>query len=502
MTQRDVHLTANETESAIGVVSLSEYARLVRRRWPSLAIGMMLGLLAGVAWYLFAPPSYEARATVTINPITNDLFSASPVNQLVNTATEAEIMRSIEIAERAAMHEGLGGDPRDLRNGLAVAVPPSSLALEISFTADSPETAALGANAFATSYLDFREETAEARRAAYAEQLRSQLQSLTEQAVEAGTGAARQVMSQEIVVVRQQLGDATSLPISAGQLVSKALPPRFPSSPRRLPAIAGGFVVGMLLGIALAAVRHRRDDRIFTSEEVSEICGLPVVGTLPSFDRGSRLGPREADDVALAAMRLTSPTFGHGLRSWVVLRADLGQPTRADVMAWWLGHTHDVALVQLGVNGDSNGSSAKGHSDLSMLPPSPGLWTRSSPVQSADGYVVLDGSGLQGLAEAIGIQGADAVLVAVELGVTRKRDLVRTIGEIQGVAADQLAPGVLVIKRRPWAARSWRGWIRRTLSSNRRPEPNEGSEGPEVPPKPARESGRVSAYLGASESGR
>lgn len=494
-------MTANEAEPVTSVASLSEYTRLARRRWPSLVIGMTVGLLGGVAWYMVAPQSYEARATVTINPITNDLFSGSPVNQLVNTATEAEIMRSIEIAERAAAQSDLDGDPRDLRNELSVAVPPSSLALEISFTADSPEVAATGANAFAESYLDFREETAEARRAGYAEQLRSQLRDLTEQAVEAGAGAARQVLSQEIVAVRQQLGDATSLPISAGQLVSKALPPRFPTSPRRLPAIAGGFVVGLLLGIALAALRHRRDDRIFTSDEVSAVSDLPVIGSLPGFDRGPRLEPREADDVALAAMRLTSPTFGHGLRSWVVLRADLGQPTRADVMAWWLGRGQDVVLVRLGADGDDDTAAADEHWDLSALPPSPGLWTRSGPVHTVDGYVVLDGSGLHGLAEAIGIQGVDAVLVTVELGVTRKRDLDRTVNEIRSLSPEHLAPGILVIKRRSWAARSWRGRIRRALPSHRR-QRHERFERVERTVTQTREPGRVSASLGTSESGR
>jgi capsular polysaccharide biosynthesis protein len=493
-----MHLTANDTESAVGVASLSEYVRLARRRWPSLVIGLMIGVLAGIAWYMTAPQSYEARATVTINPITNDLFSNSPVNQLVNTATEAEIMRSIEIAERAAAQSDLDGDPRDLRNQLAVAVPPSSLALEISFTADSPEVAATGANAFATSYLDFREETAEARRAGYAEQLRSQLRDLTEQAVAAGSGAASQVLSQEIIAVRQQLGDATSLPISAGQLVSKALPPRFPTSPRRLPAIAGGFVVGLLLGIGLAAIRHRRDDRLFTADEVSTAAGLPVIGSPPGFDCGPRLEPREADDVALAAMRLTSSTFGHGLRSWVVLRADLGRPTRADVLAWWLGRGHDVVLVRLGVDDEGNPATNDGHWDLSALPPSPGLWTRSTPVRAVDGYVVLDGGGLHGLAEAIGIQGVSSVLVAVELGVTRTRDLERTVNEIRSLSPELLAPGILVIKRRSWAARSWRGWIRSALPSQRRRR-HEPFVREERPTKHAQQHGRVSATLGSSE---
>jgi capsular polysaccharide biosynthesis protein len=490
-------LTANEAESATGVASLGEYARLARRRWPSLAIGMVIGLLAGVTWYMVAPQSYEARATVTINPITNDLFSGSPANQLVNTATEAEIMRSIEIAERAAVQGRLDGDPRDLRNQLLVAVPPSSLALEISFVADTPKFAAAGANAFATSYLDFRKESAEARRAGYAEQLRAQLRDLTEQAVDATAGAALQLLSQEIVATRQQLGDATSVPISAGQLVSKALPPRFPASPRRLPAIAGGFVVGLLLGVALAALRHRIDDRIFTSDEVSAVTDLPVIGSVPGFDRGPGLEPREADDVALAAMRLTSPTFGHGLRSWVVLRADLGQSTRADLMAWSLGREHQVVLVRLGDN-DESPEAANGYWDLSALPPSPGLSMRSGPVPAADGYVVLDGGELQGLAEAISIEGVNAVLVTVELGITRRRDLTRIVHEIRSLFPEHLAPGILVINRRMWAGRSWRAPIRRLLPSQRRHH-DEGSVKAE-PPAAVREPEAVSAPIGASES--
>jgi capsular polysaccharide biosynthesis protein len=490
-------LTAKEPELATGVVSLSEYARLARRRWPSLLIGMMLGLAGGLAWYVLAPPSYEAGATVTINPITSDLFSGSPVNQLVNTETEAEIMRSIEIAERAAVQGRLTGDPRDLRDQLSVTVPQNSLALEISFVADSPEMAATAANAFATSYLDFRHETAEARRAGYAELLRTQLRELSQQVTGAVPGPARQILNEEIIVVRQQLSEAASLPISPGQLVSKALPPRFPASPRRLPAIAGGVVLGLLLGITIAAGRHRRDDRLFSPDEVAAAAGLPVIGILPGFDRGPRLQTREVDDIALAAMRLTSRTFAHDVRSLLVIRADLGRPTRAELIAWWLGRTHDVTLARLGAGRDPH-PTADGYVDLSALPPSPGLWMASGSMHTFDGYVLFDGGALQGLADAIDIDDADAVLVAVELGVTRRRALERTVSELHSLMPDQLVPGILVVRRRSWVARSWIAPIRSALLSRRRRRAGRVVR-LEDGPAPPRDAERVSASLGTSD---
>jgi hypothetical protein len=257
-------------------------------------------------------------------------------------------------------------------------------------------------------------------------------------------------------------------------------------------------VLGLLLGIAFAAVRHRRDDRLFSPDEAAAVAGLPLIGILPGFDRGPRLQPREADDVALAAMRLTSRMFGPDLRSWVVMRADLGRPTRADLLAWWLGRTDDVTLVRLGAERDSDPPDGD-YWDLLALAPSPGLRTASGRAHSVDGYVLVDGGALQGLAEALGLDGIDAVLVTVELGVTRARELHRTINQIRSLTPDQLVPGILVIERRSWAARSWIAPIRSVLLSRRRRRAGQVVR-LEDRVAPTHDAERVPASLGTSES--
>lgn len=441
-------MTAVQSRSDSSVVSLTQYLAVVRHRWPWIVVGVLIGVCAAIGWYRIAPRTYEARATVTINPITDDLFSNTPVNQLINTATEAEVVRSMQIAQTAAADSDLPGDPRDLLNKLTVTVPPNSLALDISFEADSPERAALGANGFANAYLEFRAQVAESRRAQFVERLRDQLETLTDEFDSLRRRDARQrnILTQEIIAVREQLGTATSLPIEPGQLVTEAPPPRWPSSPNRLGVLAGGLVFGGLLGVGLALIRHRRDDRIFTTGEAAQASGLPVIGQLPALDQQLKLTRSDTDDLALTTMRLTSATFGHNTRAWVLIRADLGQPTRAETVAWRLAWGQKVSLVSLSEDG-SEGTESQMNL-LSELPAAPGLQFDDLLTVASEGYVILDGTGLHGLAEAIGIKGIDAILVIVELGVTRRGDVVRTIGEIQDIAPDRLTPGILVVRRR------------------------------------------------------
>jgi hypothetical protein len=92
--------------------------------------------------------------------------------------------------------------------------------------------------------------------------------------------------------------------------------------------------------------------------------------------------------------------------------------------------------------------------------------------------------------------------VTVELGVTRRRDLDRTVKELRSLSPDHLVPGILVIRRRSWAARSWRAPIRSALLSHRRRRVRRARRVVSVEDgvAPLREAGRVSAPLGTSES--
>ena len=76
--------------------------------------------------------------------------------------------------------------------------------------------------------------------------------------------------------------------MSAGDIILPATPPRSPSSPNLiLNLLAGGFL-GLFIGIIIAFVRDRADDRIRGRGDLPSNMQTPVLGYVPRVDRRSR----------------------------------------------------------------------------------------------------------------------------------------------------------------------------------------------------------------------
>lgn len=407
------------------VVSLDQYGRIARRRWRELVLGLAVGAVLGLVWFQVSPRAYEASATVTISPITTELFSGSPVNQLVNTATEVTIVRSTEVARRAAGSIGTSADPRDLLESLTVVVPLDSLALTIGFTADSPDAAAEGANAFAAAYLDFRLDAAERRRATYTEQLSEQLRALNEElSALPDDSADREAIGREIAAVRQQIGDATLLTLNPGELVSQALPPRSASTPQIVIALPAGLILGGVLGVGLAAWRHRRDDRLHDELDVIAVTEVPVLGVLPPVDDRSDVTRLEdRDELDLTARRLLDPVVMRERRghTWLLVAPGPEATTRAAALVSAMRRFHPVTMV----------SAAEHHRDAHASP---------------EDAVIVDGGGVDHLAAVVDLAStADETVVVVTLGTTTASRLQRLIGELDDPGRGRHVTGVLLV---------------------------------------------------------
>ena len=80
------------------------------------------------------------------------------------------------------------------------------------------------------------------------------------------------------------------------QVVDHAVAPLEAVSPKKALLVAGGLIVGLLLGIAIAFLREYFDKSVHTRSDIMDATGLPVLGLIPRI-------PRNGKRVALISQR-------------------------------------------------------------------------------------------------------------------------------------------------------------------------------------------------------
>ena len=173
-------------------------------------------------------------------------------------------------------------------------------------------------------------EGANARAATYAARLgeaRSQLRNVPEQQVEIGQLQRQRDLSTATVqrldgeLERVRLAEDTELGIA--QLIREVQTPQKPAAPNTLLNMGLGGVLGLMLGLAGAAIRYRTDSRVHTPDDLEEQ-GFSVVGTVPNLSAAIREGRQEHDGASIdpALVTLTHP-FSPQAESFRHLHANL-----------------------------------------------------------------------------------------------------------------------------------------------------------------------------------
>jgi succinoglycan biosynthesis transport protein ExoP len=91
-------------------------------------------------------------------------------------------------------------------------------------------------------------------------------------------------------------------------LMTSAVPPGMPTSPRLPPLLAVGFIGGALTGFGLAFVREKMDGRIRNGRMIMEVTGGPIVGWLPKTGFSPRTPPQ------LHPLRKRESAFSHSVK--------------------------------------------------------------------------------------------------------------------------------------------------------------------------------------------
>ncbi|MCL8016568.1 hypothetical protein [Streptomyces sp. AS02] len=269
---------------------LRDQVRQLLRYRAVIALGIVLGLLGGLALVLFGAGTYTATAEVRIRSTADPInaFGVTIDNQ-VTMGTERRIALSDTVAARAAKALGEPSRADALPADLRVASPPDSQVLRFEYTAGSAKRAARVTDAFAAAYLADREARIHAMVKRLTGGLEQQIAVLAKRKTPKGDEAAAAGLRDQTSALHKRISDIRTYDTTAGEVVRGAEPPDRPSGPGPAALIGFGLVGGLVLGTFLAWLCAALEPRARSIGDVRGALGAPVLGLLPPSDPDGEL---------------------------------------------------------------------------------------------------------------------------------------------------------------------------------------------------------------------
>jgi receptor protein-tyrosine kinase len=234
-------------------MELSDYLRIVRRRWMTIVIVTMLAIGAAALFSLRATPQYASSARLFIStPESNtDQAYSGGLFSLARVTSYADLLTGEEISRRVVDRLNLDESPRDLAEQIKAEAKPETVVLSITVTDSGPERAQL----------------------------------LT------------QTVAEEFVLYVKELetpDGQNSAPVKAS-IVDRATSPEEPVSPRPVRNLTLAALLGLLVGTGTAVLRETLDTSISTPEELADAAaGAPLLGSI-NFDKDASTRPLITD---------------------------------------------------------------------------------------------------------------------------------------------------------------------------------------------------------------
>lgn len=282
-------------------LEFSDYLNVLRRRWPIVLVLTVLGVAIAGAYVRTATKTYTATALVQVNPLSNNATAAvGRTSGPVNMDNEAQIVESNTVASAVARTLNSPLDPAELVKHISVAVPPNTTFLQISCDASTARGSGVCADAFADAYLSNRHSTIvnslsgqlkanQARIASVSKVIASLKKKLNSLAPNdpGRTTIQLSVRADDSLLAELENSDNTMVPLldglnlpgntTVGRVVTPAITPTSPSSPRKLLIVPSGLLIGLLLGLIFAYLIDRRDRSVHSAGEIERFLDTPVL---------------------------------------------------------------------------------------------------------------------------------------------------------------------------------------------------------------------------------
>jgi polysaccharide biosynthesis transport protein len=279
------------------------YLRVLRRRKWVVVLAVIVVVGTALTVSLLQTPVYQASADLLIQPAANvsqSVFNPSnggvgdPIREI---QTQIQIITSRPVKDK--VNSQLGATP-------SITARPVGQTDVIRVTASStiPKQAADVANAYANAYISFRRTqdvndllAAGSQIQTKVDDLQKQIDALdmqvagaapaNRQTVETNLSPQRDSLVSQKGLFKQRLDQMqvdAALKTGGAQLVTPAVAPMSPSSPKPVRNGVLGLLVGLVFGVGLAVLLDHLDDSVRSSDDLDLAThGLPNLGLIPKI---------------------------------------------------------------------------------------------------------------------------------------------------------------------------------------------------------------------------
>ncbi|MDO9355476.1 MAG: polysaccharide biosynthesis tyrosine autokinase [Solirubrobacteraceae bacterium] len=334
--------------TASGALENAAAARLIRRvlkQWPLIIGCAVLAALAGYFASSSRTETFEATTTLQLNEID---YSAVLLGQNLQqqgqdaetkSATNAKLVTLPNVLRATAARLGGRIDAAGIGSAVTVSAEPSTTLIEITARNPDPQLAADIANQIRKEFIEQRRTIATGQAVRARINVQRQLEALNPEERDSVAGQALQ----------QRLGTIGSIVDFAGPGISTAdvaERPTVPASPKPKRDAVLALIAGGLLGLGIALLRARLDDRVREASEFTEMWDLPLVGSVPKsgdlVDEGRTLpGGAVLEAFALARTNLRYLHVGGDVKT-VVVTSSIAEEGKSTV-TWNLALSTAVA---------------------------------------------------------------------------------------------------------------------------------------------------------------
>jgi capsular exopolysaccharide synthesis family protein len=290
----DPELIAFTDPSRESFFDLRRYLLVVwNRKWLLLIVAALV-TGAAILYAFLGRHDYEASAQIVVPPM--EIESGPLATEGVSLETEAAIVRSSQVAALASELMGSSDPPDSLLPHVSVEIPPDTQSLLIAYTDTDPEVAQRGANAFARAFLEVREEQAADELVRLSDSYLQEIEALEQDLAEVSETMAenppfsapwrnaqslRFLIREEISGLRGRLSLLTTTDIDPGEVIVRASRPSVPAGPGPVIVTVSGLLLGLFLGIVIAFLRDRVDERLRGRIDVQATARAPVLAVIP-----------------------------------------------------------------------------------------------------------------------------------------------------------------------------------------------------------------------------